>query len=1083
MNLRTFLSALLMLPTVLVGQSFQPNAQSANWQMVSTNHFDVYHQAPDEISAQIVAKFAEKARHEALALFDVRPEGRYTLIYFPQAVDLLYSNLQLSKPEESPGLFSLPTLRGVVVHPGTTEGLYQNVKKEVTTAVLQEFAFGNRVGGTIQTKLLLHDAAWFSEGLEAYVSEGWTFTDEMWVNSLSSSELLDLALEGEGQLNRTVRKSIWYFIAHEYGEQKLSEIVYLMNISNSIESGIVSVLGITLNTVTSRWRDYVVTRANTQRQRRVNLSEWSDIDDLTLPAGYELNSFAWNKMSGQIAAWMTKEGLLKLFLYNPENRNWEATPLKMGLRSANYFHLELPEIPISWSPTGGQLVTVMYSPKGANALVYFSPGQGEIESQALDASDRAIWDLAWSHDGKSIVASVLREGKIDLYSTRAGEAAFKAITDDNFDDLDPSWSLDDQLLFFSSNRDSSHHDQASPWLLTESTFDIYSRSAENGGAFERLTKTSFSNERNPVATTSFLLKFLTDESGIWNLHGLNIFLKDREAVSNVDLGLNAWSGDDETVLLASPYEGKMHLFRMETALLTAPATPELTLLRLEQIASFQAKERKKRKAETLAAQLAEPEPVLPPAPDPAQVVDSPKTEEAPKKSEPVRYYIFDEEDQPYDIKRPTPANPDNPSSGSPTQPRRWSTGSSARVTQPAPDLDKLEVSSASPARGGFSADYLQLGFSYDPLAKLGLNLGVGFSDVLNRHNIQFSLQPFPRNTFSTLRYTYQPGKIDWYGEASYMNRQFRHQTQLLSDSLLFNYSQTRISGGMLVPISASTLLDMKVGWHYLSRIDQQVRRQSLLDESGQMLHAGAKLVHNQVKYQGKYRYAGWEGRLGWDSYYSLTNQQFAFHRLQGEVKKYVPLYKKIVFASRLGASFTLPNTVNQYYLGGVNDQLLVFNLQNTEQNSVASNSVDTSLYSFQYQEFVTAVRGFRPIARDGSRYLAGNFEIRFPISRMMRHGLNSNSLYSLEFIPFFDLGAVWTEGNPFSQKKPTDTRVVTSGNVTVQLQTLKSPFLMGFGSGVRMNILSYSLRGDMAWGIDDQTLTSPMIMMSLGKNF
>ena len=1051
--------------------------------MVSSEYFDVYYAKGNQTSAELVAKFAEKARHEVLVLFDSRPQGRYSLVFFPSQIDLINSNLTLTERENGPGLFHLPTQRGAVVHPGTTAGLYDQIKREVSGFLMAELAFGDRIGTSLQTQLLFNNALWFNQGLREYVAEGWTFQDEMQVNSLNSEELLSYALEGEGELHRTIRKSIWYFIAHEYGDQKLSEIIYLVKVSNSIESGIVSVLGITLNTLTARWRDYIVTRAETQRQRRVNLSEWTDVTDIQLPVGFELVSFAWNTQTEQIAAWLHKNGLCRLFIYGVDGPGWESTPLKMGLNTRESLGMDLHELPLSWSANGDELVTVLFEPRGNISLVYLGVNDGRVEKRSLGSAYQSVYDLAWSHDGNSIAATILHEGQIDLFTTRAGEARFTPITNDAFDERDPAWSLDDTRIFFASNRDStSLAGDRAPWLLTQALFDLYYVDISGNHQLMRITQTAFSDERKPMAVSSFQIKYLTDESGIWNLHRVNFFLKEQEAVSNTDIGVYAWSGDEETVLLASPYHGRLHLYKVETKLLTAPMTPELTLLRLEYIASFQQRMRKLKRQEELAA-LEQQAAELPVAEDPEPIAQEEEEVEVAEpedpSGEPVRYYIFDEEDQPYDIKRPERSEENT----SPTQPRRWSTRTTTRKPQVAPDLSNMDLIQSPKAPGGFAIDDLTLGFTFDPLARFGMNLGLGISDVLNRHHIDLLINPFIANSFYLLKYRYAAGRIDWYGEVNVHNRQFRHQTQLLADSLLFRYSQARLSGGLVFPFSSKTALDARVGVHLHNRVDQQVRRPELLDASDQTAHLGGRLMHKDVEYHQQYRISGWDAWAGWDSYYSLQQRQFAFHTLSGEVRHYLPLYKQIILASKVGASFTFPNSVNQYYLGGVNDQLFLFALENTNETSVSANAVDTSLYSFQYQQFVTAVRGFRPITRDGSRYLSGNFEIRIPVSRMIRHGLNSNSLYSLELIPFFDLGAVWTEGNPFNQKKPTDTRIITSGNITIRLQTLKSPFLMGFGSGARMNILGYSLRGDLAWGIDDQSLTAPMIMISVGKNF
>ncbi|MEM6804386.1 MAG: hypothetical protein AAF696_23505, partial [Bacteroidota bacterium] len=240
---------------------------------------------------------------------------------------------------------------------------------------------------------------------------------------------------------------------------------------------------------------------------------------------------------------------------------------------------------------------------------------------------------------------------------------------------------------------------------------------------------------------------------------------------------------------------------------------------------------------------------------------------------------------------------------------------------------------------------------------------------------------------------------------------------------------------------------------------------------------------DNVKEEEGFEYRGTRVRMGGRSYFSQNAKDFAFHHIHGEVSHFQEIYSKIVLASRVSASFNLPNTATQFYLGSVSNQLALVEFANNNGQPVRNNSVDTSLQNFNFIDFVMPMRGFYPNTRQGSRYIVGNFELRIPLSRLLKSTLNSNALYNLEIIPFLDAGTVWVDGNPFSQKKPTDTQFISTGNISVKLQTLKSPFLIGFGSGLRTNILSYSVRTDIAWGLDDGTLQRPILTVSLGKNF
>ncbi|MEZ4687534.1 MAG: hypothetical protein R3B47_16155 [Bacteroidia bacterium] len=52
-----------------------------------------------------------------------------------------------------------------------------------------------------------------------------------------------------------------------------------------------------------------------------------------------------------------------------------------------------------------------------------------------------------------------------------------------------------------------------------------------------------------------------------------------------------------------------------------------------------------------------------------------------------------------------------------------------------------------------------------------------------------------------------------------------------------------------------------------------------------------------------------------------------------------------------------------------------------------------------------------------------------------------------------------------------------------ELQTLKSPLSWALGGGIHTEIWSYLLKIDVAWSVDDNTLQSPAVMISLGERF
>jgi hypothetical protein len=387
-----FLIGLLCVPQLrLFSQSNQPGGNIRQWEKLSTEHFEVIFPATHRGGALQTARFAELARYELGVILDYKPEHTFTLLYADDAQTFLHSNLEFQAPDKTPSIFELPDRYAIVVHPGSTMGLYQAVRKAVGEVILTEFSFGDRFTSTIQTQMLLYDAPWFHQGLAEFMATGWTFEDEMWINSLEVKDMLDLAMEGDGEIQRRVRKSVWHYITHEYGEQKISEIVYLVNISHSIESGIISVLGINLNTLTRRWRDFLSLRAEQQQSQRVNVREIAQATEVPIPSGYQLLSYAYDPAREVVALHLNKRGRSQVLLYDLAEREYRPTPIKYGFQKPGGERFAY-SAPMAWDTTRQVLVTVVYRGREPE-LAYFDEPNGTLSFAKMDRNIHKILSL------------------------------------------------------------------------------------------------------------------------------------------------------------------------------------------------------------------------------------------------------------------------------------------------------------------------------------------------------------------------------------------------------------------------------------------------------------------------------------------------------------------------------------------------------------------------------------------------------------------------------------------------------------------------------------------------------------------
>jgi hypothetical protein len=1080
-------------------QVAHPFSQPYNWQKRSTSHFSLYFPAGLDESAERVLRYAEQVRYDLGLLFDYKPQGPHTLVYLPHGEAALYSSLNLGGDDTPSGYLHLPDHYGLVIHPGTTAELYQEVRRQVARVLLMELNYGYSLGSVARTSLLYYDADWFTEGLADFVGYGWNYEDEQVIKTLTAYQMLELAQEGQGYLNRIVRRSIWYFVTHEYGMQKLREIIYLANISNSIESGIISVLGITLSSLTDRWQEYFQGRFRQQAKGRMRLAEEKDAIHLPLRKGARVSTFAQHAPSERIAVYFNQEGQQTLYIYDQEGRQYRETPIQTGLTRIEGDILNINP-PLAWSHDGQTIATTVYDRNGYQ-LVFYDVASGEVSYEALPDDVEAITHIAWAYQDDRLAYAIRAGGRSDIWVGTRGSVQFRRLTNDAFDDLEPSWSLDDQFIFFSSNRDTALLQvTGKQWASYKASFDLFKlKMSRDSLGLVRLTRTPNVNERAPQPVSSFEVIYRSDASGIPNLRKLNIFGLQGEPLTDLFVGVSAFEAHEQQVLIRQPQQAQSLLYVASQSALEAVRAPKPTLLRLARDAAYDQRVKqlaRQAEAEAQSAPLPAPDSTAVEPTEPAVAQDSTQqpTQPADKSQEPVRYYIFDEEDEPYEVRKPT-TQPQPRSNRSRNKPARLVDNIFGEESRPG--LEEVKVGRSTGAGVPWQNDYLGINLVYDPFARLGAQFDVGFSDLFDRHRVQlsytpfFNIQNFLRNHFFDLEYAYRANRLDWFGQMGFITRHQREASnlnnQVARDSTIFRFNQIHAQLGARYALSAFAEGEVSVGYYHINRVDQKLLREQRIENADQLVRAGALLRYDRVERSQSYAVRGLSARASFDSYYSLANQDFAFHRAMGEVRYYRPLYEKVVLALRVAGAFNFPREVEQYYLGGVDGRLMMLTQGqgNMEQNFVDPR-LDSGLYRTHFLGLATPIRGFRNAVRAGSRYLMSNIELRIPVSRLLKQSLSSSRLYNLELIPFLDVGAVWVEGNPFSQKKPTDTQYIplgSQGPFAIKLQTLKSPFLIGFGSGARINLLSWSLRADIAWGVDDYVVQRPTLTLSMGRSF
>lgn len=1024
------------------GQNIPVQGQE-QWKHVSTEHFDVHYGSSDAGIALLASRYAEEALWDIGRLLDFNARAKFALYIFLTPDDLVRSNMFPSAVVKSGGVTPVRTNTSAILFPGDHREFQQRVRGEVMRLLMEDFYFGGGIQSSIQNTVLLHLPQWYSEGLSSYVGEGWDYTDELWLSSLERTHILHFALDGDEPIHRVARKSIWYFIATQYGKEKLAEIFYMTRLTRSVEDGVVHVLGITLKTLTERWREFVLQRITENNTFREALADQA-IRVRTGAQGRLLN-FALNPAAPLVALQLEHNGQHRVGVFDLEKQTLRMTSIETGWKTDQFKQLDYA-LPMTWSPDGSRLALVTLTKTGEQMKIW-DRATGKSQSSAFQPNLERILGMAWSYDGSQLVFSALRGGSIDLYRSTPGNPSMVQLTNDLYDDLNPVWSEDGQRIYYASSRATDTLDPANP-----ARYDVNARALDvweigiNGRDLRQVSHSPLADELPVRMLNSFELLVQTNQSGLWNLERRNVFTGDSLPQTNVANGLYQVGYSDSVTVFSVPEKGRLVLYQAPSQQFLHEVVTLKSPLRLREdkaaLALTRASLAQVRK-DSIQRALRDAE------------LEKSKAKPDSANAKAVKYYVFDDE---------TPKTPRTSNRTRPTVVRR---------DQPVkPDFQALSIANPRASGNDWVTDRVITQLVFDPIFRLGMKYEARLRDQVNNHQVAIGFQPYIdlRSSDAYVRYQNTTARLDW---SAGFTRSSRY---LNKDEFSLRSTSNRLDAGAILPLTRYTSLSGGVHLAYLHRNNLALRIPSNID--GQDVVAGGRLdlTYDRVKRSGDFAQRGTFATVGVQDVVSLKERYNRFATASFDLRKYFPV-QHFVLATRLSGAFSVGRTPQRYFTGGTEDWLF------GNFNNRADFPIVDAITDFHYMQYTSAIHGFRYNARNGSRYLVANAELRMPISRFFKSSLNSNMLYNFELIPFFDLGTAWTVGNPFSQRNPIDTKQIDSYPLNITVQTLKSPFIMGFGAGARMQVFGYSVRADLGWGIDDYTLQKPKFQLSLGKNF
>ncbi len=1044
------------------------------WQQYRFENFDTYFYEGGQQLAAFTSKVAEKNIRSLEDMFDYPMSEKVQFIVYNSHTDFKQSNVGITGDEQYNigGSTRIVGSKVFVYFEGDYIKFEQSIRHGIALVLINQILYGGNWRDVIKNSTLLTLPEWYIDGLIIYASKNMDKDVESRIRSGILSGAYEKFNRLEGRDAEIAGYALWRYVADVYGDNIIPNILYMSRVSRNVESGFLFVLGKSLATITQEFIAY-----NKGEYAVADLTKSAvNLEELPIKTKKDrvYTQFEINP-TGTHATYVSNiMGQYRLYLYDIEKKK------RKKILKAEHKLERIPDYSfpvIAWHPSG-EVFSYVTEKRGQLKLNTYNLEDKKTVTRDVFQLDK-ILSMEYSPNGQQMVFSGVDNGQTDIYLYYSIGNRQERLTNDMYDDFDPSFSMDGNRVLFSSNRpDDTLRTGATvteiPRNLDVFAYNLTSRSPN----LERITDTPDLIERNPYQYDSVRYTFTADYQGTINRYVATY----DSTISRIDTTVHY--SYFTTAVPVSDY-------RMD--LLNYAAHP-----RTGNFATY-VYDRKKYRFYTgnfrddlfdedgnaiIARPLETEESDDSPPREPyAPGGDVEKVEHIVIESEPeqesevdIDNYTFEGERN-FNYEQETITITEVPGSKKPYKPSRESSTK----------LDSLALPGARNYNINFTTDYVLAQADntfmtdfYQPLSGTSnLNPGLsglfkfGASDLFEDYKIVGGFR-IPLN-FDNSAYMLS-------GEN--LSKRIDKRIQLFRQANRFQVGQNVVKlityhGAYRMSYPINEVFSLRGTGMY--RLDQSILLAtdpiSLESPSFVSHYMGLKgeMVFDNTLGMGLNLYRGMRWKVWGEYYRDPFNFERDFFVMGLDARHYTKIHRQLIWANRVAYSSSIGRERLLFFLGGVDNWLFP--------KSDESVPIDFS-QNYQFQTLGSPMRGFFYNSRNGNSFAVVNSEIRWPIFRyLFNRPLRSDFLENFQIVAFGDMGSAWTGASPFAEENAFNSTIIRRGDVTIEVQNNRNPVVFGYGTGLRSRLLGYFVRVDWAWGIDDGIVLPSVFYLSLSLDF
>jgi hypothetical protein len=493
--------------------------RSFDFQVLRTDHFDIYFYPSERPGVDIAARMAERWRVRLERLLKHELRGRQPLVLYGSHTDFEQTNVIGGEIGEGTGGVTEPLRRRIVLPlAGPLADTDHVIGHELVHAFQFDMTTGpdDAPGRTGADRLPL----WFIEGMAEYLSIGPVDSNTaLWIRDAARREKLPAIKDLNNPKYFPYRwgQALWAYIAGRWGDEVVGELLTTAAGTGDIDAAFEHVLGIKSKELSDAWHASIQLTYGDVLADAIPPDRIARLVIGGKELGSELNVGPSISPDGQWIAFLSTRSLFSTDVYLAEAATGRIVrKLTSTATDPHFSSIQFIYSAGAWDSASRQLaVATVTSGHAALAIFDAQSGSRTREIQVPDVDE--ILNPTWAPDGKAIAFTGMQRGLTDLFIYDLSAGSLRRVTNDAFAEIHPAWSPDGRRIAFATDRFTSD--------LSTLAIGPYRLAVLNTetGAVEAVPGFTDAKHLNPQwSPDSQALYFVSDRGGVPNVYRIGL---------------------------------------------------------------------------------------------------------------------------------------------------------------------------------------------------------------------------------------------------------------------------------------------------------------------------------------------------------------------------------------------------------------------------------------------------------------------------------------------------------------------------------------------------------------------------------